>query len=162
MVDLPPELWKCSSLGEGEKIYENPWLSAAIRTLLLLVAPSSMPSALGRLEGELADMLHPTEKQNGNSSGARQCLWGGREDGELMWAVCSNKGSHHRSMCWLDRSKCSHLTWLWQLKWERCFATPKKGGYEGRQGKARGHHSCPPFRNIPDSCPDCPDSSPQP
>lgn len=111
--------------------------------------PSSMQSDLGELEGELADMLHPTEKQNRNSSGARQCLWGGRENGELMWAVCSNKGSHHRSMCWLDRSKCSHLTWVWQLKWERCFAAPqKKGGYEGGEGKAQGHHS-PSFRNIP-------------
>lgn len=37
-------------------------------------------------------------------------------------------------MCWLDRSKCSHLTWVWQLKWERCFATSKKGEHEARRG----------------------------
>lgn len=71
-----------------------------------------MQSNLGKLGGELADMLYPTEKQNRNSYGARRCLRGGRENGELMWAVYSNKGSHHRSMCWLDRSKCSHLTWV--------------------------------------------------
>lgn len=46
-----------------------------------------MHSNLGRLGGELADMLYPTEKQNRNSYGARQCLQGGRENGELMWAV---------------------------------------------------------------------------
>lgn len=38
MMDFPPELQKCWFLGEGKKIiYENPWLSAAIRTLWLLV-----------------------------------------------------------------------------------------------------------------------------
>lgn len=38
-------------------------------------------------------------------------------------------------MCWLDRSKCSHLTWTWQQKWECCFATPKKGSTK-EEGKA--------------------------
>lgn len=119
MVDFPPELQKHSSSGEGEK--SSMKTHGCQNTPPPCLPPSSMQPELGELEGELADMLHPTEKENRNSSGARQCLWGGRQNAELMGAVCSNKGSHHRSMCWLDRSKCSHLTWLWQLKWELCY-----------------------------------------